>query len=179
VQCRRRSARIELAVPANRVRRRQGLNLDAVAFKLPDRIGIGAHAPVRAGTYEQMFRKILTDVIEIVEHESVSVCAPPVCDDTIGQHDQVPRLFFAVHNEAAEAIALELGNFYIQRYCEIDDAMLIVAKGTSHRHQRNRYLRYARTSVTQRATADSIQCIGRFGTSGSRLPGVPRLLRTT
>jgi hypothetical protein len=37
---------------------------------------------------------------------------------------------------------LELGNFYIQRYWEIDDAMLMEIKGTdNHRRQRHRYLR--------------------------------------
>jgi len=37
---------------------------------------------------------------------------------------------------------LELGNFYIQRFWEIDDAMLREPKGTdSHRRERHRYLR--------------------------------------
>jgi hypothetical protein len=52
----------------------------------------------------------------------------------------VPALFVQMRLQLRQR-KLELGNFYIQRYWEIDDAMLIVSKGTdSHRHQRNRYL---------------------------------------
>ena len=67
--------------------------------------GIGAHLPVRAGTDDQMLRKFLTDVFEIIQDESVSVCTPPVGEDLPG-HD-IARLLFAVDDEAAEAVALE------------------------------------------------------------------------
>lgn len=40
------------------------------------------------------------------------------------------------------AMRAEFGNFYIQRYWAIDDAMLLEPKGTDdHRRQRHRYLR--------------------------------------
>jgi hypothetical protein len=66
VECRCRSARIELAVTANGVRSRQGLDLDTFALELIERLRIGAHLPVRAGTHDQMLWKVLTDVLEVV-----------------------------------------------------------------------------------------------------------------
>ena len=44
-----RTAGIELAVPAHRVRGRQGLDFDTCATQLLNSLGIGAHLPVRAG----------------------------------------------------------------------------------------------------------------------------------
>jgi hypothetical protein len=53
----------------------------------------------------------------------------------------VPALFVQMRLQLRQR-KLELGNFYIQRYWEIDDAMLFEPKGTdSHRRQRHRYLR--------------------------------------
>jgi hypothetical protein len=51
-------------------------------------------------------------------------------------------LFYAQLRLQNRQRKFELGNFYIQRFWEIDDAMLREPKGTdSHRRERHRYLR--------------------------------------
>ena len=53
----------------------------------------------------------------------------------------VPALYVQMRLQLRQR-KLELGNFYIQRFWEIDDAMLLEPKGSdSHRRQRHRYLR--------------------------------------
>src|SRR5215216_8170499 len=101
---RRSTTRIELAVTANRVRRRQGLDFDTRASQLLDSFGIWTHLPVRAGTHDQMLRKLFADVLQVVQNKSVSLGAPPVGDDPLGHHDHVPGLLFAVDDDAAEAV---------------------------------------------------------------------------
>jgi hypothetical protein len=49
-----------------------------------------------------VLREVLADVLEVVQHESVPVCPPPVGDDPLGQHDHVALLLFTVHEEEAE-----------------------------------------------------------------------------
>jgi hypothetical protein len=60
---RRSTAGIELAVTANRVRRRQGLNFDTCVSQLLNSLGIGTHPPVRAGTHDQVLGELFADVL--------------------------------------------------------------------------------------------------------------------
>jgi hypothetical protein len=72
-----------------------------------------------------------------VETMSLGITALGVLIAAIG----VPVLLVQMRVQLKQR-KLELGNFYIQRYWEIDDAMLLETKGTdSHRRERHRYLR--------------------------------------
>jgi hypothetical protein len=92
----------------------------------------------------------------------------------------VPALFVQMRLQLQQR-KLELGNFYIQRYWEIDDAMLTAPpkRTDSHRHKPHRYLRLCEDEYDAASYGWLDPMHWKIGTSGSRLPRVPRLLRTT
>src|ERR687891_1708563 len=103
----RRGARVELPVPANRLARRQRLDLDPSLPEPLQRLGLGPHPAVRARADEQVPRQLLEHVFEVREDERVPLRTPPVRDDPIRQHDHVPRLLLAVDHDPTEAVSLD------------------------------------------------------------------------
>src|SRR6266542_4590290 len=104
---RRRPTRVELAVAADRLARRQRLDLDASLPEPLDRLRVGLHLRVRSRAHDQVLGQLVNDVIEIGEDETVPVRAPPVGHHTVGENDQISRLLLAVDDEMTEAVSLE------------------------------------------------------------------------
>jgi hypothetical protein len=70
---RRRPTRVELAVAADSLARRQRLDLDPPLPKPPYRLRVGLHLRVRARAYDQVLGQLVNNVIEIGEDETVPV----------------------------------------------------------------------------------------------------------
>jgi hypothetical protein len=101
----RRAARIELAVAADGLVRRQGLHLDAALAELVERLRLRTHLPVRARADDKPFRQLLEYVVQVGEDESVPIRAPPIGEYALGEDDHVTRLLVAVDDEITEAVS--------------------------------------------------------------------------
>jgi hypothetical protein len=51
-------------------------------------------------------RQLLEDIIEIGEDEPVPVRAPPIRDDPVREHDDIPVVLFAVDDDSTETVSL-------------------------------------------------------------------------
>ena len=107
MKCSRRAARVELAVAADGLVRRQGLDLDTAPPELSKRLRVGTQLPVRAGADDQPLRQLIDDVLEVGKNESVPLRPPPIGEHAIGQNDQVTRLRLTIDDDVPEAVALD------------------------------------------------------------------------
>ena len=62
---------------------------------------------MRTGTYDEVRREVLPDIVEVLQDWSVSLYPPPICDHSLGQHDHIACLLFPIDDEMAKAVALE------------------------------------------------------------------------
>ena len=83
---------VKLAVATDRLVGVQALDRDVAPPKLGDRRRIWTQPAVRSDAEDQPLRQLVEHLIEILKRERVSIAAPPVGHDPVGQHDQIPRL---------------------------------------------------------------------------------------
>src|SRR4029453_14066353 len=80
---------IQFTEAAHGLAGRQRLYGHAPLLQLLDRVGIGPHAAVGAGAHDQVRRKLVQNLNQVVEHQRVAVSAPPVPHHPVGQDDEV------------------------------------------------------------------------------------------
>jgi hypothetical protein len=73
--------------------------------------------PVRAGADEQPLGQLVKHLVKIVEHEPVTVLAPPAAHHAVGQHDDVARVLTTVDRHAPEAVAFDRG--HLPGFCPV------------------------------------------------------------
>jgi hypothetical protein len=96
VERRRRPTRVELSVAPDGLRRGQALGGDVPRAQLFDGRGIGPQAPIRSRSDHEPLGKLVDDLLEILEDESMPFATPPASDDAVRQDDDVLRVLLAV-----------------------------------------------------------------------------------
>jgi hypothetical protein len=103
----RGACRVKLSEPAHGLAGGQRLYGHAPLLQLLDRVGIGPHAAVGAGAHDQMRRKLVQDLNQVVEHQRVTVSAPLVPNHPVGEDDEVLGLLAPVDNDPPELILVD------------------------------------------------------------------------
>jgi hypothetical protein len=112
--------RIELAVAADGLIGWERLDLDTALAQPVRRLSLGPHLSVCTGADEQALGQLAEHAIEVGEDERVTVLAPPIRDDAVGQHDHIPRLLFAVDNDPTEAVSLDPRHDHLRSVAALD-----------------------------------------------------------
>jgi hypothetical protein len=85
----------------------QRLHGHAPLLQLLDRVRIGPHAAVGTGPHDQMRRKFVQDLNQVVEDERVAVSAPPVPHHPVGQDDEILGLLASVDDDPPELVVVD------------------------------------------------------------------------
>jgi hypothetical protein len=106
---------IRARVAAHCLVRWQDFDFDTSLAQLSKRAGIGLHLALGACADDQSRRQLVEHCLEIIEHERVTIAAPPVPHDALRENDDVVRLFTAFNGYAAEAVVLQTSHGSILR----------------------------------------------------------------
>jgi hypothetical protein len=102
----RGACRVKLTEVAYGLAGGQRLHSHPALLELPDRVGIGPHAAVGASAHDQVRRKLVQDLNQVVEQQHVAVLAPPVPHHPAGQDDEVLGLLASVDDDPPELVVV-------------------------------------------------------------------------
>ena len=103
----RGACRVKLSKPAHGLVGGQRLYGHASLLQVLDHLGIGPHAAVGAGAHNQVRRKLVQDLNQVVEHQRVAIFAPLVPYHPVGQDDEVLGLLAPIDDNPPELILVD------------------------------------------------------------------------
>src|SRR5829696_5954248 len=103
----RGACRVKLSEAAHGLAGGQRLYGHAPLLQLLDHFGIGPHAAVGASAHDQMRRKLVQDLDQVVEHQRMAIFAPPIPYHPVGQDDEVLGLLAPVDDNPPELIPVD------------------------------------------------------------------------
>jgi hypothetical protein len=101
---------VEVSVAADRVIGVEHLHVNPAPLELLDHGPRRAQPAVRPSTEYQPLGELVLDLTEVLDRKRVTLPPPPVRQDAVRQHDQVPGLLLAVHDDPPEAVVLKPGH---------------------------------------------------------------------
>ena len=102
---------VEVCVAADGIVGVQHLHVDPAPLELLDHGARRAEPAVRACAQYELLGELALDLTEVLDRERVALPPPSVRQDAVGQqHDQIPGLLLAVHDDPPEAVVLQPGH---------------------------------------------------------------------
>jgi hypothetical protein len=98
---------VDFRKAADRVIGVQALDRDTTPLKRRDHPGIRMQPTIRANPQDQALGQLVEHPIEILYRQRMPIPPPPVANDPVRQHDQIPGLLRTVDYHPAEAVILK------------------------------------------------------------------------